>query len=54
MDLFWFDPKRTIDQEYYIEVLEFTVKPWIKANYEDLGIQYVWQQDGAPGRQLNQ
>ena len=32
-----------------MEVLEHTVKPWVKANYEDHGIPYVWQQDGAPG-----
>ena len=49
MDPFWFDPKRKIDQEYYMEVLEQTVLPWIKSNYESKGIPYVWQQDGAPG-----
>ena len=44
MDPFWFDPKRTIDQVYYIEVLQNTVLPWIKSTYEARGIPYVWQQ----------
>ena len=46
MDPFWFDPKRSIDQEYYIEVMETVVLPWIKANYPE-GTPYVWQQDGG-------
>ena len=47
MDPFWFDPKRSIDQDYYLEVMETTVLPWIKSNYTDRGIPYCWQQDGG-------
>ena len=35
MDPFLFDPKRSIDQDYYLEVMETTVLPWIKSNYTD-------------------
>ena len=42
MDIFWFDPDRSIDQIYYLEVLQGVVKPWIETNYPNH--DYVWQQ----------
>ena len=52
MDIFWFDPNRPIDQTYYMEVLQDVVKPWLDMQYGSRGVQYCWQQDGAPGREL--
>ena len=46
MKPFWFDPKRKIDQEYYMEIMEDTVLPWINSTYGEANVAYVWQQDG--------
>ena len=51
MPPYFFEKKpngKGIDQEEYIRVLEEVVWPWIKTNYADQDIAYVWQQDGAP------
>ena len=53
MEPFFFEQKKEgggIDQSTYIHVMETKVYPWIKANYEDRDLAYLWTQDGAPGR----
>ena len=51
MPLHWFEKKpgkRGVDQAHYIEVMDTVVIPWIKKTYEDKGVVYCFQQDGAP------
>ena len=48
MPPYWLDPDRTIDTEYYLEIMTHTVLPWINSTY-GADVNWVWQQDGAPG-----
>ncbi len=47
MPPYWFPKGLKVGTEEYLEVMQRVVKPWIDQNFE--GIQYVWQQDSAPG-----
>ena len=47
MTPYWFLQGLKIDQNEYLEVLKTVVKPWIYANYKN--VDFVWQQDSAPG-----
>ncbi len=47
MPLMWF-PKGGVEQEAYLKAMQEAILPWIKANYTNPGVPYIWQQDGPP------
>ena len=47
MPPYWLPQGLKIGQNEYLEVLKTVVKPWIDVNYKN--VDYVWQQDSAPG-----
>ncbi len=49
MPPYWFPKGLRVGTEEYLDVMIRVVKPWLDENFGEDGIEYVWQQDSAPG-----